>query len=123
MVALQCLVVLGVAASTILPACGSSDQCHQAGTYCAVGVNDRCYYCGDTTPLPPQTDPATGGSLNDPYAPGFVGYNLTAVRELCADPSVAPPGEWATASSVMSWCKPGNDALDLFIPRAFLAQS
>jgi len=57
-------------------------------------------------------------------------FNLTAVVELCADPSVAPTGEWATisatddkhaVSSVVSWCKSSSDVVDLSVPGAFLA--
>ena len=88
MVVLQCLVVAAVQAG-ISPACGSNDQCPQAGTFCMVGAGDRCWFCGDNPPLPPQTDKATGGTLNDPLAADFAGFNLTAVVELCADPSVA----------------------------------
>ena len=73
MVALQCMVVVGVAVSTASPACGSSDQCQQAGKYCEVGGRDRCVFCGENEPLPPQTDPATGGTLNDPSAADFAG--------------------------------------------------
>ena len=125
MVALQCLAAIGVFAGTATPACGSSDQCHQAGTYCVVGADDRCHYCGWRSlddPLPPQTDPITGGTFNDPEAPDFAGFNLTAVAELCADPSLYT-GDWHTTSSIASWCKSGNDALDLSIPQPFLAQS
>jgi hypothetical protein len=52
--------------------------------------DDHCHYCGypDGPPLPPQTDPTTGSTLNDAYAPDFAGYNLTAVAELCADPNL-----------------------------------
>jgi hypothetical protein len=117
MVALQCMVVLGVLIGTVQPACGSSDQCLQAGTYCEVGAGDRCYYCGDQhNLLPPQTDPVTGGALNDPYALDFAGFNLTAVAELCANPSLYT-GDWVsgsgdgrvyTVSSVVSWCESGG---------------
>jgi hypothetical protein len=121
MVALQCMVVVGASTGTFSPACGSSDQCHQAGTYCEVGATNRCGYCGDPI-LPPQTDPATGGTLNNPDAPDFAGFNLTAVAELCANPSLytrSPLMARAiqfTASAVVSWCKSGSKALDLFIP-------
>ena len=124
MVALQYMVVMGVWAGTAKPACGSSDQCYQAGTFCALGFSDadRCDFCGGSDdndendpPLPPQTDPATGGTLNDPSAPDFVGFNLTAVAELCADPSL-PAGGWHNAVSVVSWCKSRNDALAFSFP-------
>jgi hypothetical protein len=128
MVALQCMVALGVLAGTSAPVCGSSDHCYQAGTFCAIGATDRCNFCGKNHPLPDQTDPATGGTLNDPDAPDFTGFNLTAVAELCADPSLAwmsptisrtdgtAGADYATASSIVSWCKSRNDALDLLSP-------
>jgi hypothetical protein len=114
MVTLQCMVVVGAVAGTSTPACGSSDQCHQAGTYCKVGVNNRCDFCGEDHPLPLQADPATGGGLNDPYAPGFAGFNITAVAELCADPSLYTSNSY-TVSSIMSWCKSCGEALDLLL--------
>ena len=113
MVALQSLVAAGVMYGTVIPACGSSDQCPQAGTFCSVGVNDRCDYCGHT-PLPKHTDPATGVTLNEPTAPNFAGFNLTAVAELCAGPSLYA-GELQdrfssrSTSSIVSWCKSGGD--------------
>jgi hypothetical protein len=127
MVALQCLVVVGLVTSTGEPACASSDQCPQAGTYCAIGVDNRCNYCGESAPLPPQTEPATGGVLNDALAPDFAGFNITAVAELCADPSLTQYTgdywkmeiEWTT-SSLVSWCKSDREALDLFKSRLFL---
>jgi hypothetical protein len=133
MVALQCMVVVGVFAGTFAPACGSNDQCHQAGTYCAVGKSDRCQFCSTASGmhqvdlLPPQTDPATGGTLNDVNALDFAGFNLTAVAELCADPSLYT-GDWKTGRlddwttpSIVSWCKSSNAALGHLIPRTFLA--
>jgi hypothetical protein len=125
MVALQCMAVMGVAYGTIRPACVSSDQCHQAGMYCVVGARDRCDYCGSNNGLLPlQTDPATGGALNDAEAADFAGYNLTAVAEICADPSMYT-GDWHTASSIVSWCKSGKMLwINLFIPGMFwMAQS
>ena len=112
MVALQSLVAMGVLFGTFRPACGSNDQCPQAGTFCGVGEDDRCTFCGES-PLQEwyKTDPATGGVLNDPWAPDFAGFNLTAVAELCAGPSVY-------AALIVSWCKSGGDnALGRSIPR------
>jgi hypothetical protein len=40
-------------------------------------------FCGENTLLSPQTDPATGGTLNDPLAPDFAGFDLTAVVRSC----------------------------------------
>jgi hypothetical protein len=110
MAALQCMVVVGVLLGTFNPACESSDQCRQAGTFCGVGADDRCNYCGSKREalLPPQPDPATGGTLNDADAPDFAGFNLTGVAQLCADPSLYT-GDYHTAASVVSWCKSRND--------------
>jgi hypothetical protein len=119
MVALQILVVIGVLIGTSVPACGSSDQCPQAGTYCQVGARDRCEYCG-AAPLPPQTDPTTGGVWNDPSAPDFAGFNLTAVAALCADPSMY--GDFP--AGVVSWCKsPGGDAPGRLATGRFLVRN
>jgi hypothetical protein len=120
MVALQCMVVGGVLAGTFAPACGSNDQCHQAGMYCMVGLLDRCQYCGERSLLPAQTDPATGGTLNHAEAPDFVGFNLTALAEICADPSLYTGDLGHTPSSIVSWCKSSN-SLGLSLPGTFLA--
>jgi hypothetical protein len=108
MVLLQYMVVHAVLSGNS-PACGSSDQCTEAGTFCMIGApkgGDRCWFCGDEPPLPQQTDPATGGAWNKPDVPDFVGFNLTAVAELCADPSVVQyTGGWHVPSSIVSWCK------------------
>jgi hypothetical protein len=125
MVALQCMVVIGTLTGTFSPTCASSDQCHQAGMFCDVGATKRCGFCGNPV-LPPQADPATGGTLNDVTAPDFAGFNLTAVEEMCADPSlymllagvvVCTSGctSQGSALSIVSWCKSGSKALDLFI--------
>ena len=120
MVALQCLVVVGVITGTLRSACGSSDQCPQAGTYCTNRDrgHDRCSYCG-YSPLPEQTDPATGVVLNrSPNAPDFAGYNLTAVAELCAGLSLyaGELHDWVTTSSIVTWCKSGGGPLGRSIP-------
>ena len=86
MVLMQCMVAMGVALGTAFPACASSDQCAEKGTWCEVGGIDRCVYCGDA-PLPPQADPATGGTLNWADAPDYAGFNLTLVAEVCAAPT------------------------------------
>ena len=88
MVLMQCMVAAGVFTGTANPACASSDQCAQKGTYCLVGGGiDRCVYCGGDVPLPRQTDPATGGTLNEAAAPDYAGFNLTLVAEVCAAPT------------------------------------
>ena len=104
MVLMQCMVAMSVAVGTAAPACESSNQCAQKGTYCLVGRSDRCDYCGGTVPLPQQTDPATGGTLNWAVAPDYVGFNLTLVAEVCAAPtdSVWGPDDRA---AVVSYCE------------------
>ena len=66
----------------------------------------------------PQPQPQQGGYRVCPSEGGmadFGGFNLTAVAELCADPSLYVSG-WIisdykhTASSVVSWCKFGDTA-------------
>jgi hypothetical protein len=91
---------------------------------------DRCDFCG-WAPLPEQTDPATGVVVNqNPDTPGFAGFNLTAVAELCAGPSLyaeelASENAFRvthTTSSIVSWCKSGGDnALGRLVPGTFLA--
>jgi hypothetical protein len=111
MVLMQCMVAAGVLAGTAQPACASSDQCAQKGTYCRVGGIDRCGYCGENAPLPLQTDPATGGTLNNAEAPDYAGFNLTLVAEVCAAPTdrvgLNENGlEIAfTRAAVVSWCE------------------
>jgi hypothetical protein len=121
MVLLQCMVVVGVWIGTFRPACSSSDQCHHAGTFCPVGKRDRCGFCGneingEINLLPPQVDPvATGGTLNDPFAADFAGFNLAAVAELCVDLSLYT-SDWRSIASVVSWCKSSNTFLCFLFP-------
>ena len=76
-----------------------------------VGGNDRCGWCGGRVPLPRQTDPATGGTLNWAVAPDYVGFNLTLVAEVCAAPTDRLGiGESKNErpfprASVVSWCE------------------
>ena len=104
---------------TLYPACASSDQCSQKGTYCQVGDVGRCNHCGQRAPLPVQTDPTTGGKLNDAFAADYVGFNTTLVVDICADPTdrlgkANGLGErfvWSKAT-VQSWCEACVHAID-----------
>jgi len=110
MVLMQCMVAMAVLAGTAAPACASSDQCAQKGTWCWVGGLDRCDYCGGAVPLPQQADPATGGTLNWAAAPDYAGFNLTLVAEVCAAPTdrLGINGELELLfphAAVVSWCE------------------
>jgi hypothetical protein len=110
MVLSQCVVVAGLAMSTNEMSCESSDGCPQRGTYCHVGESDSCWYCGSSTPLPTETDPATGGTMNKADAerhglPRFVGVNATLVTEACSDPLAFSLNGWAGPASIASGCE------------------
>ena len=129
----QCMVAVGLVVGTNAPSCESSDQCPQKGTFCEVGGQDRCLFCGTAAPLPIQTDPATGGTLNRPTdgnglsTPDFVGFNTTLVAEACGDPTGYMVREWGDASgvrfqgyeftpaTVASWCETCVSAIDLAV--------
>jgi hypothetical protein len=100
----QCVVAVGLFSGTLHPSCESNDQCAQKGVYCDVGGNDRCGFCGFRSPLPTQTDPETGGTLNNPHAEDFTGYNTTLVAEVCGDPTDYIAEYWLPAR-VASWCE------------------
>ena len=108
MVLMQCMVVMGVLVGTLLPACASSDQCEQKGTYCTVDFRNRCEFCGERVPLPEQTDPASGGTLNNAMQRNYAGFNLTLVAEACAAPTDRFGREtWYLfpRAAVVSWCE------------------
>jgi hypothetical protein len=104
------MVAVGVATGTISSSCASNDQCEQ-GRYCSVGGRGRCHYCGSDVPLPQQTDPATGGTLNWAEAENNAGFNATLVAETCADPAdrrgtQGDGVEWTfPREAVQSWCE------------------
>jgi hypothetical protein len=110
MVLSQCVVVAGLAMSTNEMSCESSDGCPQRGTYCHVGESDSCWYCGSSTPLPTETDTATGGTMNKADAerhglPRVVGFNATLVTEACSDPLAFSLNGCAGPASIASWCE------------------
>jgi hypothetical protein len=109
----QSMVAAGVVAGTGNPSCASSDQCERKGMFCGVGVggSDRCLYCGNSVPLSPQTDPATGGTLNDARATDHVGFNTTQVAEICAGANPSNP-IFNTRAGVDSWCQTCVHAID-----------
>ena len=108
MVVLQSETAGGVFAGTMIPSCATSDQCG-AGTWCNVGMEDRCRFCGDEGPL------------------GYGIGNLTRVAEACALPYTDQSGvkQWideetgetrvetwpflSTNTTVASWCEACND--------------
>jgi hypothetical protein len=114
----QSMVAVGVFIGTELPACSSSDQCGQKGTYC----DDRndgagaCTFCGSAAPLPEQTDPRTGGTLNYAQAPDYAGFNLTLVAEVCADTTGGPETVsihgLPVSRALTSWCEACVHAVD-----------
>ena len=82
-----------------------------------IGSTNRCNYCGMDVPIPEQTDPETGKSLNLPLlnrgaeADSYGGWNKTAIAEVCADYSIGE-GIMAivsdarfTRAAVKSWCE------------------
>ena len=114
LVLMQCMVTSGLYSAAIIPPCATSAQC-EAPTYCQVGGNGRCGYCGESHPFPEQLDPTNGETLNlRTYDQDFAGFNATLVRHVCENPDQWPadvPTEWATddptirALRVRSWCE------------------
>lgn len=110
----QCVAAMALMVGTVIPSCGTTDQCGQGGTFCDVGNTQRCMYCGQDVPLQVQTDPLTGGSMNNANYyrfPDFERFNLTLVAEVCAEPterwglSKTGGGKHLYArAGVASWC-------------------
>jgi hypothetical protein len=91
MVIFQCLTIQGLYAGTTGQAtCFKTDQCRQ-NMYCFVwnAEGGRCDFCTPDGPLQMQTDAATGATFNLPTDPNFVGFNATAVSEMCSSPNTA----------------------------------
>jgi hypothetical protein len=119
------MVAIALLAGVALPSCESSDQCQQKGTYCGHGLSSRCGYCGQQTPLPLQTDPTTGGTLNnaDSTIPDFVGFNVTLVAEVCSNPTervgwnAYGSGQEMpfTRAAVASWCEGCVSVIDMAV--------
>jgi hypothetical protein len=105
MVWFQCVTVWAVLMGAVVPSCVTQDQCRQ-GTFC-IGI---CDWCGEEVPLMPETDVATGEVYNDPDDARFIGFNMTAVGELCENPRPAESTDGAKMSvsyskaEVISWC-------------------
>lgn len=118
MVLAQCMVAMAVFVGSVVPSCTNSDQCEQKGMFCRVGWvdGDRCGYCGKDAPLPWQTDPTTGGTLNHADAYDFVGFNKTLVEEVCRHPTDRTwPNHHHKLYShtfVASWCETCVSAID-----------
>eukprot|EP01043_Picozoa_sp_COSAG02_P003179 COSAG02_NODE_76_length_41115_cov_60.967817_6_plen_178_part_00 len=80
--------VVAVAVGTLTPACKTSDQCAR-GYYCALGVSDRCQYCGSHAPVIIQYD-QDGQTYNNVFDYRYAGWNKTYVAEICTDPMYVP---------------------------------
>lgn len=128
----QCIAAMAVFWGTFQPACLTSDHCDD-GLYCARGrettAAKRCAYCGAETPLMLETEglcslPPTAvrgkftvadpgcTTRNNVADPNFVGFNLTAVADVCATPYVAHEGllggglpSYYPSDVVASWCE------------------
>ena len=80
----QFMTAMSIISGIVFVACKTDDMCGD-GEYCA--AETRCFYCGGEVPLPIQNQPGdSGGTLNWARDPDFRGFNLTAVREVCALP-------------------------------------
>ena len=88
MIFAQLATVIAVAVGTLTPACRTSDQCPM-GYYCAVGLSDRCQYCGSHHPVIMQYGP-DGETYNNVFDYRYAGFNRTYVREVCTDPLYVP---------------------------------
>lgn len=119
LIVFQTLAAFGVFVGTFRPACASSDQCF-AGSCCNIDEG-RCDFCGGAfTPLTLETEGACAVSAvtrktaesdactthNWPDDPNFAGYNATAVRMTCVDPTdgLNVKGHFVSSASVRSWC-------------------
>ena len=90
MVLMQCLVAVGVMVGTATSSCTSSDQC-DAGTWCSVGGQDRCNFCGQADVMP-RKDQTT---------------NLTAIAQVCTMPysGARAWGKTVPNTTVASFCE------------------
>eukprot|EP01052_Picozoa_sp_SAG31_P023491 SAG31_NODE_1941_length_6859_cov_3.362278_2_plen_461_part_00 len=109
MVLLQCAVVVGVLGGIDRASCTTKYHCEKTGTFCDIGGVNRCVYCGDQNVLPWQTDPRTGGTLNNPNLDDYVGFNETLVAEVCGHPASQLP------DGVASWCESCVSPIDLAV--------
>lgn len=104
----QCATAMAIWFGTFFPACASDDFCEK-GEYCNLDTT-RCDRCGAVTPLPMQTN-AAGETFNYFGDPRFVGFNITAAAELCADPvaTIGTDGLGTSlpfsARTVTAWCR------------------
>ena len=88
MIFTQLATVIAVAVGTLTPACRTSDQCDN-GYYCAVGLSDRCQYCGSHSMAIMQYG-EDGKTYNNVFDYRYAGYNRTFVREICTNPLYVP---------------------------------
>eukprot|EP01052_Picozoa_sp_SAG31_P042750 SAG31_NODE_6887_length_1860_cov_1.349801_2_plen_397_part_00 len=87
-VLLQVISVGSIMVNTFHPSCNTNAQCTISGMYCGFygpgRVNRQCAFCGEGAPLDFELD-GSGGVLNAPQDPDFIGWNMTRVTELCAN--------------------------------------
>lgn len=119
LVLFQSMAAVGVFVGTFRPACQTSDQCFEGG-FCNVD-SGRCDYCsGEYGPLAMETEGTCviGEKLqnflttksedcatyNWPYDENFAGFNTTAVRLVCADPTGPLNYRPYSSDHVRSWC-------------------
>ena len=91
MVLLQSATAVGVLMGTMFPSCATSEQCG-AGTWCMVGMKNRCDFCGWGIYSPVGDD---------------IG-NLTLVAEVCTLPyteAVNEGGDVMPNTTAASWCE------------------
>eukprot|EP01050_Picozoa_sp_SAG11_P014338 SAG11_NODE_1755_length_4311_cov_3.289411_1_plen_81_part_00 len=58
----------------------------------------------------PETDTLTGKVLNDPDDPQFIGFNMTAIDDICSNPRESESTDGVgmrvvyTEAQVVAWC-------------------
>lgn len=69
-----------------------------------------CDYCGEEVPIMPETDTLTGKVLNDPDDAQFIGFNMTAIDDICSNPRESESTDGVgvrvvyTEAQVVAWC-------------------
>ena len=133
LVVFQTLAAFGVFVGVFRAACASSDQCF-VGSFCNIKVG-RCDFCGghicnvdggtndnnrfNNCPFALEIEGTCAmgdasstiksdacATYNRPEDPNFVGYNTTATKMVCADPTnrLYLGGDSVSSDGVRSWC-------------------